>query len=554
MADQGRKYKVAYFYCDKNSIRRGEKMEAINMKSIVAQAANRWGDNVALIIDEFEERLTFSDLEYQSNAIANMLHSIGVEYGDNVAVMLQNRAEFPLTWLALSKIGAVMVPINVQYKEYDTSKIIAHSGAKVIITSNAYLPIITSIQGSVSTLETIMNVDRMGKSDQSILDYHHLVSLESTKQPKVSVFPESLVNIQYTSGTTGNPKGCMLTHEYWLTLAKQFTGSPVNIDENDVMLTAQPFYYMDPQWNFLTAIKSGARLIMLDRFHPSTFMKKVRSYDVSFFSCVGVMPTLLLKTPLSVEDRNNKLRYVACSAIPKEIHKEIEDRWGVPWHEMYGATEVGGVTFIPPHYHGKITGSGTIGCIDKHKEALIVDETDRPVPRGEVGELVIRGLGIMKGYFKDQKATNKVFQGGWFHTGDLVRMDDEGLLYFQGRKKDVIRRSGENISASEVEDVIKLHESVQNVACIPVPDDIRGEEIKAYIVLKPGFTPESVPPKELINLCDQMLAYFKIPRYWEYRSKLPLTASERVAKHILVKEKEDLVTGSYDSAKKLPVN
>lgn len=520
-----------------------------DIKTLVLRAAERWSEKVALVFDEFNETLTFSEIESKSNSIAGFLKGIGVEYGDHVAVMLKNRSEFYLTWLALAKLGAAMVPVNINYKEFDAHYIIDHSEAKVVVTSAEFISLIKVIRQNLKSQTTIICVDKVDEPE--VLSYKDLVLSLSLRNDETTVFPETLVNIQYTSGTTGRPKGCMVSHSYWLSLVKQFTLQPPNLNENDVMLTAQPLYYMDPQWNMLTAIASGAKLVVLDRFHPSIFTEKIRSYNVTFFYCLGIMPTLLNKVPSSSLDRENKLRYVSCSAIPVELHRELEERWDAPWFETYGMTEAGGVTFALPKDHDRLVGSGSMGPIDRFKEALVLDENETPVLRGQVGELVIRGLGIMQGYFKDREATNEAFRGGWFHTGDLVRMDENGYLYYVGRKKEMIRRSGENVSAMEVEEVIKLHPKVQYVACVPVPDDIRGEEIKAYVVLKDEETKETVPPEVLIDFCSQKLAYFKVPRYLEYCQKLPLTPSERVAKHILVKEKGDLRLDSYDRVEKV---
>ncbi len=524
-------------------------MQAIhNIGALVLRAAEKWGDKVGLIIDEFNEKITFQEIETRSNAIGNALLDVGVKGGDRVAVMLRNRSEFPLTWLALAKIGAAMVPINIHYKEFDARYIIEHSGSRVIVTSEEYIPLIKAIQQSHQNLSIIVSVDKIAHT--SVHNLSELLESASLKLNPSAVYSETLANIQYTSGTTGHPKGCMLPHSYWLALMEQFTLQPPNINDTDVMLIAQPFYYMDPQWNLLTAIAAGAQLIILDRFHPATFWEKVRFYNVTFFYCLSIMPTLLYKMPLSPHDQDNRVRYVSCSAIPRELHPNLEERWGAPWYETYGLTETGGVTFVLPQDHDRLLGSGSIGKVDKFKEALIVDDNDQPVSRGQTGELILRGIGMMHGYFKDEEANNIAFRSGWFHTGDLIRMDEHGDLYYIGRKKEMIRRGGENVSAAEVEAVLKLYPKVQNAACIAVPDEIRGEEVKAYVVLEPGETKETVAPETLVEFCSKHLAYFKVPRYWEYRLELPLTPSERVAKHLLIKEKDDLRFNSFDHVEK----
>ncbi|QDS34123.1 AMP-binding protein [Brevibacillus brevis] len=516
-------------------------MDIQEIKSLTARAAKRWGEKIGLVFDEWNEQLSFQEIEDRSNQIANMLQVLGVGYGDRVAVMLRNQPEFPLVWLALAKLGANIVPINVNYKEYDAQYILHHSEAIVIVTSQEFVSLLHKIKPSLQTLKTILSVDQ--SDDPNVVDFRTMCETAPTTPTAFTVFPETLVNIQYTSGTTGFPKGCMLSHEYWLTIAKKMVEQHPNLTNSDVLLTAQPFYYMDPQWNLLGAIAVGAKLVVLDRFHPSRFWKKVRQYGVTFFYCLGIMPTLMVKAPRSLLDRENNVRAILCSAIPPHLHRELEERWGAPWYEVFGMTETGGDISVKPHDHDRLLGTGCIGKPDKDRTVRIVDIHNRPVSRGEVGELLLRGLGMMDGYYKDPDATCAAFQGGWFHTGDLVRMDEDGYIYYVGRKKEMIRRSGENISAAEVEEVMKMHPAVQYAACLPVKDEIRGEEIKAYVVVKAGQT---VPPHELISYCTEHLAYYKVPRYWEYRSELPRTPSERIAKHVLANEKADLRIGSYD--------
>lgn len=518
-----------------------------DLKTLAVRAAERWGDRAGLVFDQQGERLTFEEIDSRSNSLARALQGIGVEQGDRVAVMLRNRPEFPLAWLALAKVGAAMVPLNVYHKELEARNVLGHSGARLAIISPEFETLINSIRDDLPELDQVLCVDEPEGADA--LDLGDLWSAASTDPVTTGIFPETTANVQYTSGTTGFPKGCILSHGYWTTsAAKHIRDTSPPLDEEDVMLTAQPFYYLDPQWNLATSLASGARLVVLDRFHPSTFWQKVREHGVTFFYCLGLMPTLLLKMPPSPRDRHNRVRHVSCSAIPVHLHRELERRWGAPWHESFGTTETGSDISVRPGEHDELVGSGCIGRPKEGREARVVGEDGSAVPRGEDGELVLRGAGMMDGYFKDPEATNEVFRDGWFHTGDLARMDEDGRIFYVGRKKEMIRRSGENISATEVEEAIKMHPDVHLAACIPVPDDLREEEVKVYVVLKPGESKETVTPRKLADFCSERLAYFKVPRYWEYRDDLPRTPSERVAKHVLLGEEPDPRSGSYDTA------
>jgi crotonobetaine/carnitine-CoA ligase len=498
-----------------------------DLVKLVTGAAELWPGKTAWVFDATDERFTFADVDVRSSQIALALREIGAVPGDRVAVMLRNQPEFPLIWLALAKLGAVLVPININYREFDGAHVLDHSGARFAIAAEEFVGLLRKIAPGTK-LERVLTVGEV----QGALG-------ETTE--KFSSEAERPVNIQYTSGTTGAPKGCVLPNRYWTTLAHGLATDFPAVNENDVLLTAQPFHYIDPQWNVALGLASGATLVVLDRFHPTTFWAKVREHDVTWFYCLGLMPTLLLRLPEAPEDSRHRVRAISASAIPPELHAELEARWGVPWFEAFGMTETGGDIRMSPQDHDELVGTGCIGRPSRDREVMIADTGGKPLPRGETGELLIRGIGLMHGYHNDPEATAKAFTGGWFHTGDLASMDAEGRVYYAGRTKDMIRRSGENVSADEVERALMLHPDVRLAAVIAVPDELRGEEIKAYVV-RQG---ENSPPDELAEFCAGKLAYFKVPRYWAFADSLPMTASERVAKGDLRKA-GDLVAGSYD--------
>ena len=513
--------------------------QVLDIPTLTARAAARWGERSALTFDETHERLSFNDVEAISNKIANALIAHGVTPGERVALMLRNRPAFPLSWLGIVKTGAMMVPLNVFYKTSDAGYLLEHAGVTRIICEQDLLPVVREASPRLHEHHAIITVNEKGC-------FEDFLDRGSTDPPPVTVTPETLANLQYTSGTTGRPKGCMLSHGYFLRFGWRVAIAHEGLSESDVMLTAQPFYYVDPQWNCITSLLVGAELVVLDRFHPSTFWDRVREHNTTWFYCLGVMPKLLLKTPPQPNDKNHRVRRVTCSAIPALDHHEIEQRWGTPWYETFGMTETGLDIAMPVEDHDRLVGSGCIGRPFETREARIVAADDRPVPRGEPGELVLRGPGLMDGYFRDEEATAQTFRNGWMHTGDIARMDEDGLIYYVGRLKDMIRRSGENIAAAEVEEVVTQHQAVRLAACVPVPDDVRGEEVKAYIVLQPGHSPESISPQVLSEFCSDRIAYFKVPRYWAFADDLPRTPSEKIIKSELVASQPDLRSGAYD--------
>jgi crotonobetaine/carnitine-CoA ligase len=515
-----------------------------DLVALLDWAAGRWAERPVLIFDEFGETISFGQLAERTREMSAVLQSIGVNQGDRVAVMLRNRPEFPITWLALARLGAVMVPLNVYYREADASYVLNDAGAVAMVTEAQFTDLAVLLRDTVASVRTIVSVDT-GVRSEEVLSLANLV--ERTRGAGFlarAVQPETTVNIQYTSGTTGYPKGCVLSQFYWVRLGRVVAEGPPELTAEDVFLTAQPFYYMDPQWNLAGALAVGASLVVLDRFHPSTFWEKIRQYDVSFFYCLGMMPPALYNMPAGPQDRQHRVKGIACSAIPVRLHAALEERWGAPWYEAFGMTETGGDVRITATDHDDTVGSGCIGIPYHDREVRVLDGDGRPVARGKVGEMVLRGPGMMDGYFNNPDATNLAFRGGWFHTGDLVRRDENGRVFYLGRVKDTIRRSGENISSAEVEGVVMEHPAVAAAACVPVPDELRGEEVKVYVVLSEQSV--SPDPPAIAAFCSERLAYFKVPRYWAFVVDLPRTPSERVAKGELVNGVDDLRLDAFD--------
>ena len=466
-------------------------------------------------------RATFAEVDSRSSRLAAVLRDRGVRPGDRVAIQLPNGIEFPVAWLAVAKAGAVVVPISTRLREADRRHVLEDSGARIAIAGVEQAP-------ALAALSEVLTVG-------AALEH----AIARSEELAEAADPDRVVTVQYTSGTTGLPKGCLLTHAYWLELAARMQEvAPWSAD--DVLLTAQPFSYMDPMWNLVLCLLLGVPLVVLPRFSASTFWRSVIDQDVSFFYCLGTMPMLLLKQPEApAVDRGHRVRFVLCSGIPPNLHATFEARWGVPWRETYGTTELGVVTLAPLHDVSGV-GTGDLGRVVPGKEIRIAGE-------GSTGELLVRGRGLMEGYWNQPEATAAWRRDGWAHTGDLVRRDTTGRLCLVGRLKDMIRRGGENVSAVEVEMVLCAHPGVRAAACVPVPDEVRGEEVKAFVQLAAGETPATLPPATLLAHVRARLADFKVPRYLEYVAELPMTPSERVAKHELLARKADQRQGAWDA-------
>ena len=521
-------------------------MESVlDLTTALRRASARWPDRRALVFDETGDSLTFSQLATRVDRFAAALAAAAIGPGDRVGIMLPNRVEWPLAWLGLARIGAVMVPINTGYRTTDAGFVLEHAGVRAVIATGELVPLLRNVRAAAGVTFEILCID--GDADGGALDFAALIEAHAhDPPPAVEIDSHTLVNVQYTSGTTGEPKGCMLSHSWFMRFAWRVMVLHDGLDEADTILTSQPFYYVDPQWNLAVALLSGATLVVLDRFHPSTFWHRVRAHRVTWFYCLGVMPKLMLGTPPSPLDREHRVRRVICSAIPRADHADIEVRWGVRWYEAFGMTESGLDIAVELADHDETVGTGCIGTAMPGREVRIVDADDRPVPAGTPGELVLRGVGLMDGYYRNPRATAETFRNGWLHTGDVVRRDERGRFYYLSRTKDMIRRSAENIAASEVEEVLMRHPGVRLAAVMSVADDLRGEEVLAYVVPGHGVSREEMSPAVLSAFCAERLARFKVPRYWKYRDDLPRTPSERIRKEALREEHEDPRIGAWD--------
>ena len=478
-----------------------------------------------------EGSLTYSDVEERTNRLANVLLERGVSPGDRVAVMMRNGQGFPLAWLAIAKARAVMVPVNPGYREADLTHVLTDSGASLVLAEKGELQIIEEVRSRCPSLREASSLDGLASEIRAA---SNRLELNSER--------EDLLNLQYTSGTTGFPKACMLTHDYFLRMGSTI-GVNAKLEPNDVVLTAQAFSYIDPQWKLTMSLLAGATFVILPRFSASTFWRSIAEQGVTVFYVIATMPVFLLRQDPYPEEKAHKVRLVMCSGIIPQFHREFEERWGAPWREVYGMTETG-VDLVVAADDESSVGSGTVGKPIPTKEAQIIREDGSVAEDSEVAELVVRGKPMMLGYWNNPEATAATMRQDGLHTGDLALRDSNGYFFLRGRIKDMIRRSGENISAAEVEGVLCEHPLVEAAAVVPVPDELRGEEVKAFIKLRPGH---DLAPQDVIAFVGEKLARFKIPRFVEFVKEFPLTSSQRVAKHLLLGTKDDQRRDAYDS-------
>lgn len=508
--------------------------------ALLETAAAATPDALALHFIAGGERLTYAGLLDAVRRLANGLSAAGIGRGSHVGVMLPNVPEMPITWLALAAIGAVMVPINTRYTPHELSYVLADSGAAHLVVHQDFVSVLDGMEEPRPALSGIIVVGATTaghmRSWQDLVDRSRPDFL-----PPVPPGLDDLLNIQYTSGTTGWPKGCLLTQRYWLTCAKAYAACD-GIRYRRIM-SSNPFFYMTPQWLMLMAFFQGATLYVAPYLSLTRFCGWLRQYEIEF--CWFPMDAMT-QVPPREDDAALHLVRGNLAIHRSELHADLERRFRFPARAAFGMTEIG-VGLIMPMEASGMVGTGSCGIAAPFREVRIADADGRTMPAGASGELLIRGPGMLIGYHNKPEATAAAFHGDWFRTGDLAVQDEQGFVTIQGRIKEMIRRAGENISATEVEAALLAIPGIAEAAALPVPDALRGEEVKAYIVLGDGHTVEDLPPEQIIAHCSRRLAPFKVPRLIEYRTEpLPRSTSGKVRKPDLVAGKADLRAGSWD--------
>ncbi|MGH9871700.1 MAG: class I adenylate-forming enzyme family protein [Pyrinomonadaceae bacterium] len=475
-------------------------------------------------------RFTLAEFDQAVNRTAELLKAHGVRKGEVVSLLMPNSAEYIIAYFACWKLGAIAGPVNSLLKAKEMSFVISDSETKALLVHPDFLPTIESIRRELPGPPEVINFSDEAAATKN---FDSKSSLKSSSQSDISRDTEAI--IIYTSGTTGKPKGCLLTHGNLIANARQIS-QWLGFTEDDRLLSIMPLFHMNAvSVTTMSALYAGGSTVVSPKFSSSRFWQIISDYQITSFGSVATMLSMLLTTyPDGVPEglRTEQLRFAMCGSapVPAEVMRGFEETFNCLVIEGYGLSEsTCRSTFNPPDTRRRPGSCGMpIG-----NEMQVVDDDDNEVPNGELGEVVLRGENILKGYYRNPEATATAFRNGWFHTGDVGYRDADGFFYIVDRKSDMIIRGGENIYPREIDEVLYQHPAVAAAATIGVPDQLYGEEVAAFIVLKGGV---EASEKEISAFCRARLADYKCPKTVRFVSEIPKGPTGKLLKRELAKQ------------------
>jgi O-succinylbenzoate-CoA ligase len=500
-----------------------------NLRELLEERVSITPDKPFLFSEADGRSFTYAEFDAAVNRTARMLVSHGVTKGDVVSLLMPNNAEYIIAYFACWKLGALAGPVNSLLKEHETAFVMNNSETRAIVVHSEFRERIEKIRNELPALRSVITFDDEEEATREFAGSADILSAASI------CGKDDEAIIIYTSGTTGTPKGCLLTHGNVIANARQIS-QWLGFAESDRLLTVMPLFHMNAvSVTTMSALYAGGSTVISPKFSASRFWKIISDYQVTSFGSVATMLSMLLSNyPDGVPKglKTDQLRFAMCGSapVPAEVMKKFEETFNCPVVEGYGLSEsTCRSTFNPPDDRRRPGSCGMpIG-----NEMTVVNEDDREVPDGQLGEIVLRGENILKGYYKNPEATANAFRNGWFHTGDIGYRDADGFYYIVDRKTDMIIRGGENIYPREIDEVLYQHPAVAAAATIGVPDPLYGEEVAAFIVLKDGM---QVSEDELITHCRKELADYKCPKSIRIVKDIPKGPTGKLLKRELAKE------------------
>lgn len=472
-----------------------------------------------------EGEISFAAARERVEDWTERLSEVGYGPGMRVALLLENRPDFFLIWLALNRLGASVVPINPDLRLAELEYLIGHAEPALII---AIEPRCAELKTAAKAAGVALGVITVGDEIPTPrADACVAIDGDTPATRETAVL--------YTSGTTGKPKGCVLANNYFLEVGRWYStlGGLVSLTtDGERMITPLPIFHMNAMaYSFMAMLSVGGCLTALDRFHPSSWWQDVRDSGATCLHYLGVMPSMLMSMDAMPIECEHSVRFGFGAGVDPKLHASFEERFGIPLVEAWAMTETGAGAVISNHMPDRLIGQSALGRVPDWMEIKIVSDTGAPAPADAPGELLVRRrgpaprLGFFSAYYKNAEATNEVWADGWFHTGDIVRLDEDGFLFFVDRKKNVIRRSGENIAAVEVESILMRHPEVKAAAVAPVPDSVRGDEVFACLTVD---VPRSGLAEEIVRWALDQMAYYKVPGHIAFVDTLPLTSTQKI--------------------------
>jgi crotonobetaine/carnitine-CoA ligase len=508
------------------------------LRQLLEYRARTTPQRLFVIFDDLQgntTRLSYAEFDAQVNRAANMLRTLGIEHNDKINLHLPNCLEFLYLWFGAAKIGAVIMPTNVAASADELEYLVNHSESRLIFTAGAHFDVVEDARRRCTGVEGIVVCDRSVPHGVKHLDFHALVEQQKDVAPPAKVGPLDEAAIMYTSGTTARPKGVLVTHANYI-YAGETVAKAIRLAPEDRHFVVMPLFHGNAQYySTMSALVVGASIVVMGRFSASRYFDKCIEHQCTVTSLFAAPIRMLLAQPRKPEHRNNRLRVVIYAQNITEAQLgEWHERFGAPLLQLWGMTETMGPPLMNPIEFERRNMS--MGLPVMGYEVAIVDESGQPLPAGQTGQIVVRGdpgWTLMKGYFKNPEATAETLRQGWLWSGDNAHQDKSGYFHFVDRAKDMIKRAGENVAASEVEAVILQHPKVFDCAVIGVADQMRDERIKAVVVAREG---QQLEAEEIISWCHARLAKFRVPELVEFRRELPRTSVGKIQKHILRRE------------------